>query len=314
MTPAPAVSVILAAHDHAATLPAAIDSILGQSFRDLELIAIDDGSTDATPMILDDRARDHRVRIVRNERRLGLPRSLNRGLELARAPLVARMDGDDRSAPERLARQIAFLDAHPEIGLLGAQPRLVDRLGRPLPRRSWRVPIAHDAIVWRLLTGNPFVHPSIVARTELLHAAGGYDPAFPRGQDFALWTRLVFTTRCANLDERLIDYRVPDGPFETWQTAMDPLIERIAHGYMERILARPVDVDLATLIARLDRGGVSPATPTDRLIEASLLLTELHEAMSRCGLLTQGDDGPAHLRMQAQVQRLIGLTRTAGIV
>jgi glycosyltransferase involved in cell wall biosynthesis len=307
----PAVSVVLATHNNAQTLTAAIDSILSQTFQDLELILVDDGSTDETPAIVAAASgRNARVRVIRNDRRLGLSRSLNRGLEMARGHVVARMDGDDVSHPERLAQQIAFLEGHPEVGLLGTQPRFIDGTGLPVPRVGWTVPTEHDAIAWSLLDGNPFVHPSVVVRTDLLRAAGGYDPDLDRGQDMDLWTRLIFTTRCANLPVRLIDYRVPARRFAEWQATMEPRIERVSHRYMERILERPVDAGLVHLIVQLGRAGLPAGTPPDRLIEASLLLPELLEAMGRRGIVEQTGAGPAVERMQDQISRLVSTLHT----
>jgi len=106
----------------------AVASVLAQTAGDLELIVIDDGSTDATPELLA-AVRDSRVRTER-QARVGLTRALNQALARARAPLVARLDADDLALPERLARQRAFLDAHPDVGLLGTGARAVDAAGR----------------------------------------------------------------------------------------------------------------------------------------------------------------------------------------
>lgn len=306
----PAVSVVMATVADAATLDAAIDSILTQSFRDLELIVIDDGSTDETPRILARAgARDARLRLLRNERQIGLARSLNRGLERARGRFIARMDSDDRSHPDRLARQIAFLARHPEIGLLGTQPRLVDDAGRPVTGWGWTVPVDHDAIAWQLLTGSPFVHPSVVIRADLLRAAGGYDPAFLGNEDMELWSRLVRSTRCANLDERLIDYRVPMQTVAGWQAAMEPRIEQVSRRYMEGLLGRNVSADLTRVIVGLDRRGAAPDAAPDRLLEASLLLAELFDAMRDRGIIDGGEAGPARERMRRQVQCLVAAAR-----
>jgi glycosyltransferase involved in cell wall biosynthesis len=197
---APAVSVLMAAHDGAPWITQAVASVLAQSAGDLELIVIDDGSADATPDLLA-AVRDGRLRVERQVR-MGLTRSLNRALGLARAPLVARLDADDWALPERLERQRAFLDAHADVGLLGTGAREVDAAGRVLATVT---PPADDAALRRaLIRRNPFVHSSIVARRALLERAGGYDERLPVAQDYDLWMRLSGLTRLASLPEPLV--------------------------------------------------------------------------------------------------------------
>ena len=140
---------------------------------------------------------------------LGLTRSLNEGVSLARAPLIARLDADDVAAPERLARQLAFLDAHPEIGLLGTGAIEIDATGREVGRV---VPPAADADIRRaLIRRNVFVHSSVVMRRHALASAGGYDATFPVAQDYDLWLRLARVTRLANLPDPLVTRRLLAG-------------------------------------------------------------------------------------------------------
>jgi glycosyltransferase involved in cell wall biosynthesis len=196
----PAVSVLMAVHDGAPWISQAVASVLAQSAGDLELIVIDDGSADATADLLA-AVRDARLRVERQPR-AGLTRSLNRALGRARAPLVARLDADDWALPDRLARQRAFLDAHPDVGLLGTGAREVDAGGRVLATIT---PPADDAALRRaLIRRNPFVHSSIVARRALLERAGGYDERLPVAQDYDLWMRLSGLTLLANLPEPLV--------------------------------------------------------------------------------------------------------------
>jgi len=204
MSRVPAVSVLMSVHDGAPWVAEAVASILAQTAGDLELIVIDDGSADATPELLA-RVHDARLRVVRQER-TGLTRALNRALALARAELVARLDADDVALPERLARQRAFLERRPEIGLVGSAAREVDVAGAPV-----RVvqPPADDAAIRRaLIRANPFVHSSVMLRRALLEAAGGYDETLPVGQDYDLWMRLARVTGLANLSEVLVVRRL----------------------------------------------------------------------------------------------------------
>jgi len=205
--PAPRVSVVLAVRDGEPWVGDAVRSILGQTLTELELVAVDDGSTDDTPRTLAGFV-DARVRVARRAHQ-GLARSLNDGVSLARAPLIARLDADDVAAPERLARQLAFLDAHPEVGLLGTGAIEIDAAGREV---GCVMPPAADADIRRaLIRRNVFVHSSVMLRRQILADGGGYDATFPVAQDYDLWLRLARITRLANLPEPLVVRRLLPG-------------------------------------------------------------------------------------------------------
>jgi glycosyltransferase involved in cell wall biosynthesis len=200
----PAVSVLVSVHDGAPTVAQAVASVLAQSDGDLELIVVDDGSTDATPALLA-AVSDPRLRVHRQPR-TGLTRALNAGLGLARAPLVARLDADDVALPERLARQRTFMAAHRDVGLLGTAAREERPDGRLV--RVTRPPVDDAALRRALIRANPFVHSSVIVRRELLARVGGYDERLAVAQDYDLWMRLARVTRLANLDEVLVVRRL----------------------------------------------------------------------------------------------------------
>jgi len=207
MTSTPAVSVLMSVRDGAPWVREAVESVLAQTAPDLELIVIDDGSTDATPAVLAS-FRDSRLR-VEHQPPAGLTRALNRARGLARAPLLARLDADDLALPERLARQRAFLDSHPEVGLLGTGAREVDASGREVGVVS---PPEGDAAIRRaLIRANPFVHSSVTMRRSALEEAGGYDETLSVAQDYDLWMRMSRTTRLANLSTPLVVRRLLPG-------------------------------------------------------------------------------------------------------
>jgi glycosyltransferase involved in cell wall biosynthesis len=207
VTTAPAVSVLMSVRNGAPCVREAVESVLAQTASDLELIVIDDGSVDATATVLA-AITDSRLR-VEHQPPAGLTRSLNRALSLARAPLVARLDADDLALPERLERQRAFLDAHPEVGLLGTGAREVDAAGRDVARIT---PPADDAAIRRaLIRRNPFVHSSVLMRRSAVVQAGGYDPRLFVAQDYDLWMRMSRVTRLANLPEPLVVRRLLPG-------------------------------------------------------------------------------------------------------
>lgn len=203
----PVISVVMPVYNGGAFLQPAIDSILSQTFPDFELIVIDDGSTDATPDVL---ARavsaDKRVRVLSDGRR-GLVGALNAGLAAARAPLVARMDADDISRPDRFALQVAFLRDNPDVGVVGGQMASIDGEGLPLGAGT-TFPTASDAIVVALLSGHSVVaHPTVMGRRDVLTGVGGYRPAYQSAEDLDLWLRVSERTALAVVDRVVLDYR-----------------------------------------------------------------------------------------------------------
>ena len=144
----PLCSVVMPTYNDSRHLAAAIESILDQTFRDFEFIIIDDCSTDKTPEILEQyRCQDTRIRIVRNAENLGVARSLNKAIALTQSPFIARMDGDDLSLPTRLEKQIAYMQAHPEVGVLGTQNIFIDEQGQYSEQFIWSKPTSHNLLI-----------------------------------------------------------------------------------------------------------------------------------------------------------------------
>jgi len=204
---APAVSVLMGVRDGAPWVSSAVASVLEQTLDDLELIVVDDGSTDGTPDLLA-AVRDRRLRVTRQPR-AGLTAALARGLALARAPLIARLDADDVALPERLALQVAFLAAHPDVGLLGTAAREVDADGREIG--VVRPPESDGALRRMLIRRNPFVHSSVMMRRAAAERAGGYDATIAVAQDYDLWMRLSRLVGLANLPDILVMRRLLPG-------------------------------------------------------------------------------------------------------
>jgi glycosyltransferase involved in cell wall biosynthesis len=198
--------VLLAVSDGERYVGAAVESILRQTASDLELVVVDDGSTDATPEILAS-LRDERLRVLRNDQRLGLASSLNRGLDDARGDLVARLDADDVAMPRRLERQLARIGRTPRTVIVGTSVCAIDEGGSPgvvhvMPAR----PIA---IRWHLLFSSPFFHPTVLLDRKVLDRERlRYDPSFLESEDYDLWARLLGYGDGANLSEPLVLYRV----------------------------------------------------------------------------------------------------------
>ena len=204
----PAVSVVMAVYNGEPWLGEALASVLGQSLVDLELIVVDDGSTDGTSERLA-AITDPRLRVLRQPRG-GQTRALNLGLRAASAPLIARIDADDVALPERLERQASFLVAHADVGLLGTAAREIAPDGSVV---QTLVPPRDDRALRRALCrSNPFIHSSVMfLRRALADAGGAYDESFAVAQDYELWLRMSRVTRLASLDEPLVLRRLAPG-------------------------------------------------------------------------------------------------------
>jgi glycosyltransferase involved in cell wall biosynthesis len=202
----PAVSLIIAVRNPGRFLQPTLQSLADQTFKDYEAIIVDNGRDDGTDRILAAwAAKDDRISVY-PYRSIGLARCLNYGASLARAPLIARLDGDDVLLPDRLAVQHARMSKDADLGLLGACVDLIDGQDRPLGRR--RLPL-HDAELRSFLrTGNPFVHSTIMMRKSAFDAVGGYRIGLRLCEDFDLWCRIAAVTRIANCEEALARYRI----------------------------------------------------------------------------------------------------------
>ena len=198
------VSVVMPCFNTARYVAEAAHSVLSQTHRNLELIAIDDGSVDGTVDILSAMA-DPRLRIIRNSRNLGIVESLNSGFREARGEFIARMDADDVALPERFERQVAFLRRQPELAAVGTGVSYIDENGRP--QRSPRLPPTSPiGLRWRLLLGNCVHHPTIMFRRSQLMLPV-YSSAYADIEDYEIFLRLAASSMLANLPERLLCMR-----------------------------------------------------------------------------------------------------------
>jgi glycosyltransferase involved in cell wall biosynthesis len=228
--------------DAAETLPGAVQSILGQTETDWELVAVDDGSGDGSLALLRAYGRgDARVRVLATDRR-GLVHALNRGLQAARGPLIARMDADDVSRTERLARQRRYLEAHPGVGVVASRVVFAgdgDRAAGYARYAAWtNALLSPEAISLARFVEAPLVHPSVMFRRELPLGLGAYrEGDFP--EDYELWLRwLEAGVRMAKLAEPLLVWR----DSATRLSRRDPryrpeAFHRVKAGYLARWLA-----------------------------------------------------------------------------
>jgi len=196
-------SVLMTMHNAGRYVAEAVGSLLAQGYTDFELIIVDDGSSDDSVEIVRDLG-DKRIRLV-TPGRLGRTPALQLALGMAQADYVAVLDADDTCRPDRLALQCAFLDAHPQVALLGSYCRLVDASGALL--EEFRPPTDHAGILACMPLYNPFAHSAVMYRRQAALAAGGYRARYAYAQDFALWLRLVARHQTAILPEFLVDLR-----------------------------------------------------------------------------------------------------------
>lgn len=207
MAEAPRVTVLMPVRDGARYLRQAIDSVLAQTYRDFELLIVDDGSTDDSAAIAASYT-DQRIRLARNGGAAGLTGALNAGIDLARGEFIARMDADDISLPERLARQVAYLEAHPRCAVVAVKIRLISPEGEG--RGVWESDArttSFDQIRRRLPRGNCVPHPGVMIRTSVLRRYRYRERR--SAQDYDLWLRLCADGQpIEKIDEPLLDYRL----------------------------------------------------------------------------------------------------------
>ncbi len=203
----PNVSVLLSVHNGATFLRGSLESVLAQDDENIELVAVDDGSTDASPRILAQvAARDPRVRVLTRPH-AGLTASLNAALAVAQGEFIARLDADDRALPGRFASQRRYLLEHPEISLIGGNALLIDELGRSVGQTCLGY-LDHESCVNRLETTAAFIpHSSWMVRSNVMRTLGGYDEFFKKAQDYEFMLRLSEGHRLACLPQFLVELR-----------------------------------------------------------------------------------------------------------
>ena len=201
----PRVSVLMTIYNAAPYLRRTLDSLSAQTFGDWELVAVENGSRDASPRILSDWG-EARLRAVELPENIGRTAALRLGLERARGQYVAVLDADDLCLPERLQREVEFLDAHEDMVLVGAWTDLIDSNDAVVDH--YRPPATHEALIDILAGENPIVHSSAMYRREVALEMGGYPRELAHSQDMGLWLRLLRCGRMAVLQQTLCQYRV----------------------------------------------------------------------------------------------------------
>jgi glycosyltransferase involved in cell wall biosynthesis len=272
---APLVSAVMPVYNGERFVVEAVRSILAQTFGDFECVVVDDGSTDRTATLLEaEQARDPRVVVHRQPTNLGFRTALNTACALARGELIARMDADDISESTRFERQVTFLQAHPEVGVVGSAVQFIDERGAR-GRVKW-YPAGSGLAAWSMLFFNSLGHPSVMMRRALLEAAGWYPAGCVGGtEDYAIFLDLSWRSRIANLREVLLRYRVWGGNMtQTKWEAQERDAVRLLRTFASRSLGIELTPEDAIAMRGLARDeyptGARAAARVGRLIEELL--------------------------------------------
>ena len=199
------ISVVMAVYNGEKYLRAAIDSILHQTCPNFEFIIIDDCSTDNTANILKSYT-DHRIQVVRNEKNLRLPASLNKGLKIARGKYIARMDADDISMPDRFEKQVKYLEAHQDVAVIGGSFQVFNEIGENLYINK---AYCDEMLDKYYLLPSPIGHPTAMLRQSMTVDEGFfYDEKYTSAQDYDLWLRIAKKHKINNIPDVVLKYRV----------------------------------------------------------------------------------------------------------
>ena len=280
-TSAPVVSVVMPVYNGEAYLAEAVESILSQTLRDLELVIIDDGSTDGTASILRRYGQaDRRVRVqIRTHR--GLVAALNEGCGLARGTYIARMDADDVALPDRLQKEVAFLEAHPDVAVVGGCQDVVNEHGDVIERI--RMPEGDADIRARIGQENAMSHPTAMFRKEVFERVGGYRLAVAYAEDYDLWLRIAERHQLANLPDTVLRYRIHAGASSVRsrkQQVLAKLAARRAAEIRRETGHDPLDGVALVTPAVLGRLGVG-AGALEAVLAESYIRTAYHLAQTR---------------------------------
>jgi len=228
------VSIIVSTYNGERFLKPALDSLLAQSFKDFELIVVDDGSTDGTTDILNS-YEDPRLVVVRHRSNLGIAVSQNDALSLAKGTYIALQDHDDVSDTDRLARQVSFLQSNPGISLVGSSARVINERDNEL--NPWTVPTSDIDLKWSLLFLNPFLHTSLmVRRSEFKSVPYSPDPSFRFAEDFEWLSRFSENNSVANIAEPLVSWRRHMSQASSSTEVQEDSTARIARNNIARLL------------------------------------------------------------------------------
>jgi GT2 family glycosyltransferase len=247
----PKVTVLLPVYNGERYIAAAIESILVQTFRDFQLLVIDDGSEDGTFDVCAGYD-DPRITLVRNEKNLGLIATLNKGLNLCRGDYIARLDCDDFSFPNRLARQVEFMERNPEVGVCGTWFERIAAKGKDVVKP----PVDDGVLRFLLLFHTNFCHSTIFLRRSVLESNGLlYDPDYKYAEDYDFWVRCAEYTKLAHIPEVLLSYSYhPENISNRFRVEQGLTADRIRRRQLDRLglAASEAEIEMHHALARFE--------------------------------------------------------------
>lgn len=275
----PKLSVLMSVYNGEEFVGESIRSVVEQDFTDFEFIIIDDCSTDRSVGILQKAADcDSRVKLVRNRENIGLTKSLNKGMALVTGQYVARQDADDESLPGRFSRQVAYLDKHPDVGVVSGAHEIVDAGGEVV--HIQRAPEAHYMLTWILCTGhNAMSHPTTMFRTHVVKELGGYDESFYAGQDYELWCRVMEKAQLAFMANVEVRRQYHSGQMSIKHSDVQwANSQRVLKRNGERILGKELTSDECSALRRVNNYS---GECSGRDLELAIpLMVEFYEAIA----------------------------------
>ena len=267
-------SVLMTVFNGAATVEEAVGSVLGQTFSDFEFLIVDNASTDDTLQKIS-RLSDPRIRVIANTQNEGQTKALNRGIREAQGEFGARMDADDVSHPDRFETQINVFDSHPNLGILGSWHDEISETGKYL--KTMKYPTDPLEIKCHLLsdgnlTKRCLAHPTVMFRTAVLRAAGGYNESIRFAQDYDLWTRLIGTVEMSNVGRPLLKYRSSQKSASNVHRAELSLeLDQIVLANIGRLLPDSLDAERQILLDAL----------RNRSLDSSVTLPQIDQLFNR---------------------------------
>lgn len=294
----PKISVILPVYNGLHYLEEAINSVLGQSFKDFELIIINDGSTDGSERVIE-KFDDPRIRYFKQENH-GLPATLNIAIIHARGQYIARQDQDDICLPLRFQKQVEFLNAHPDVGMVGTCAEIW--AGNERTDRVLTHPTDEASLRFGLLFNNLFVHSSIMIRRSVFEQVGAYseDKSRQPPEDYELWSRVMKKFKVANLPEVLMVYReVPNSMSRTGVNPFLPNLVRISAENIAWASGRAVDSPEVIALSRLSHGVYEDIPRGIRFAALAAVLNDAADRIARTsGVLPRDLEAPLQTKLK----------------
>lgn len=242
----PVLSVAMAVYNGEQYLKPTIESTLNQTFKDFEFIIVNDASIDRTKEIINSYD-DPRIKLFNNEKNIGQTKSLNVGLHLAKGKYLARIDAGDVSMPNRLEKQVAFIEKNKEISVLGTSAFRYDESGRIID--VVHMPESSKAILQRIFFASPLVHISVLMKRDIIEKMGGYNEEYDVLADYELWSRLIKKGyQLGNLREILAGYMVSPESFGSKHSMGKSLLEasRIIQSNANTLTSLSISIKEAT--------------------------------------------------------------------